>query len=355
MKKRIGFITVLLLVGLLALGVSGVAAQGKGLDPSADPNFGSTSLQAGFTPDPFIVTMISGGDLDVSTTQTGADCSGFATVNPDYRLEWSGDSQGLRLFFASTGESTDTTLIVRDPNGDFSCNDDTDGFNPSVDFPNPDAGTYTIWVGSYNTDEFVPGYLMITELNSMPSAVITDAFQTTTQNSTNGSIGNTQNNNNDNNGNNSNNNNSNDSAYTGVGSEIEGLQVYTGLSNLHVDGAVDYPQSPPAGGQHSAQLLACGVYRQPVPNENAVHSLEHGAVWITYDPDLPQDEIDTLEQLGSQTDHRIVSPYPGLRSPIVVTAWGFQLDLESADDPRLMQFINTFEEGPTTPERGAAC
>ena len=78
-------------------------------------------------------------------------------------------------------------------------------------------------------------------------------------------------------------------------------------------------------------------------------------VWITYDPDLPADQVERLQQITRRSGYRLLSPYPDLPSPIVATAWGFQLHLDSADDPRLDDFIRKYEQGPTTPEPGAVC
>lgn len=137
--------------------------------------------------------------------------------------------------------------------------------------------------------------------------------------------------------------------------DIAGVASYPNLSRDHVTGPVSYPQTPPAGGNHSADALTCGVYTQPVPNENAVHSLEHGALWITYRPGLPAGQITTLARLVRGNDHRLLSPYPGLPAPVVATAWGKQLRLDSATDPKLAKFAAVFTQGPTTPEPGAAC
>jgi hypothetical protein len=85
-----------------------------------------------------------------------------------------------------------------------------------------------------------------------------------------------------------------------------------------------------------------------------VHSLEHGAVWITFHPDLPPDQVGALRRLARQT-FVIASPFPDLPTPIVASAWGHQLRLPSATDPRLAQFVRYFRLGPQTPEPGAAC
>ncbi len=136
---------------------------------------------------------------------------------------------------------------------------------------------------------------------------------------------------------------------------IEGLEVFPNLSGGHTVEAVAYQQLPPPGGQHNPQWQNCGVYDQPIPDEYAVHSLEHGAVWITYLPNLATDQIQTLQALARQTGYRLLSPYPDQSSPIVVTAWGYQLKLESANDERLLQFIRRYEQNPLGPEPGAAC
>lgn len=137
--------------------------------------------------------------------------------------------------------------------------------------------------------------------------------------------------------------------------DIVGIRSYPNLPRNHVTSAVHYPQTPPAGGNHAPVPLTCGIYDQPVPNENAVHSLEHGALWVTYRPALPAAQLATLKSLVGGNDHRLLSPYPGLPAPIVATAWGKQLAVSTADDPRLTKFVSAYTQGPTTPEPGAGC
>jgi uncharacterized protein DUF3105 len=83
--------------------------------------------------------------------------------------------------------------------------------------------------------------------------------------------------------------------------------------------------------------------------------LEHGAVWITYRPDLSQDQKDRLQEIVEGQECLLASPYPGLDAPIVASAWGAQLRLEDADDENLQRFIGSYLRGPQTPEPGAAC
>jgi Protein of unknown function (DUF3105) len=135
---------------------------------------------------------------------------------------------------------------------------------------------------------------------------------------------------------------------------LKDVLVVRDLSTEHRDDEdVDYEQVPPLGGPHDPDWLACGAYDEPLRDENAVHDLEHGTVWITYDPDLPQDEVDALEDL--LPDDGIMSPYPGLPAPVVVSVWGAQLQLDGADDLRLSLFLDALGDGSTAPEPMASC
>jgi hypothetical protein len=135
--------------------------------------------------------------------------------------------------------------------------------------------------------------------------------------------------------------------------EPEGTKTFNGLVRTHVDTPVDYPQKPPVGGPHSPVWQNCAFYSTPIINEHAVHSMEHGAVWITFDPKLASAQIGLIKKLV--TGQVLASPFDGLPSPVVATAWGKQLQLQSADDPKLAQFVKYFANGPQTPEPGATC
>jgi hypothetical protein len=137
--------------------------------------------------------------------------------------------------------------------------------------------------------------------------------------------------------------------------EPAGVQQFTVTDRSHVNGSVAYEQDPPVGGTHAPIWLNCGSYDAPVAVEFGVHPLEHGAVWITYQPDLPSAQVATLRQQTHTHTHVLVSPYPGLTAPVVASAWGHQLSLDSADDARLPQFVRAFEHGPQAPEPMGPC
>lgn len=140
---------------------------------------------------------------------------------------------------------------------------------------------------------------------------------------------------------------------------IESVENFPGIGANHVETAVDYEgiygMTPPAGGDHSGAWLNCGIYDQPQPSENVVHSLEHGALWITYDPELVTDgELDQLRNSVPST-YVVLSPYPGLPAPVVASGWANQVQLSGVDDERLDSFVAKFWKGGDAPEAGASC
>lgn len=136
---------------------------------------------------------------------------------------------------------------------------------------------------------------------------------------------------------------------------IDGVEAYDIEDNSHVEGAVDYDQSPPVGGPHNPVWVNCDFYSSEVPNENAVHALEHGVVWITYD-DVDDDTLETLADLADDNDRLLVSEYPDQDSPLVLTAWNRQMPVDDLDDARVEDFIDTYTgDDSVAPEPGASC
>jgi hypothetical protein len=139
------------------------------------------------------------------------------------------------------------------------------------------------------------------------------------------------------------------------GGTIAGLQTFDVTARAHVQGPVLYPESPPVAGPHSPVWQNCGFYSGPIANEHGVHSMEHGAVWITYRPDLAPSQVAALRTLARRQSYVLVSPYPDLPAPVVASAWNRQLRVTSADDPRLDQFLRLFRHGLQAPEQGRSC
>ena len=134
--------------------------------------------------------------------------------------------------------------------------------------------------------------------------------------------------------------------------EVEYLVI---TSREHTDENVDYPTIPPAGGDHLGIWHTCGIYKVELLDEAAVHSLEHGAVWVTYKPEIEKEEIIKLTTMFSNKAKILMSPHSGQISPIVATAWGRRIEIESANDARLNKFVDFFVDGETAPEAGITC
>jgi hypothetical protein len=138
--------------------------------------------------------------------------------------------------------------------------------------------------------------------------------------------------------------------------DLAAVELYDDVSREHLDDGVsiDYPENPPVGGSHDEAWLDCDTYLRPVREENAVHSLEHGAIWITYEPGLTRAERQTLA--AALPEKGILSPFgEDMEAPVVVTAWATQLLLDGPDDPRLTRFVEVYGDAHTAPEASAAC
>ncbi len=140
-------------------------------------------------------------------------------------------------------------------------------------------------------------------------------------------------------------------------SPISGVKSWSKLTQNHVAEAVTYKMSPPVGGDHNQVWVNCDrqVYTKVVPNENAVHALEHGAVWITYNDKAAKADVETLSEKVTNTSYTFMSPYEDQSSPIVLSAWEHQLKVDKASDPRVGKFLDKYVQGEQTPEPGAAC
>jgi hypothetical protein len=148
-------------------------------------------------------------------------------------------------------------------------------------------------------------------------------------------------------------------------SKIEGIHNYLqtnpdyfkyGPEGNHKSGNLTYPTSPPVGGTHNPRWQNCmgDVYTAQIAKEHAVHSLEHGAVWVTYNPSLPADQVAKLKSKVEGKSFMLMSPYPDLDKPISLQAWGYQLKVDNANDPRIDQFIDALRQNATQ-EPQAGC
>ncbi|NBH07555.1 DUF3105 domain-containing protein [Amycolatopsis sp. SID8362] len=135
---------------------------------------------------------------------------------------------------------------------------------------------------------------------------------------------------------------------------------YTGSVHVLPTERVAYDKTPPFGGPHDGYWATCTgkVYPNAVRTENMVHALEHGAVWIAYNPQqVTGDALNLLKVRVEGKPYTMMSPYPGLDKPISLQSWGHQLKLDKADDARIDEFIAALRSNPNGvyPEVGASC
>lgn len=146
-------------------------ASAQQINSSATGTFGQVSLRAGFTPDPHVTTVNAGGPIDVSTVSD--ECRGFIASRPSFTLRYRADEMPLYIGVVS---DADTTLVVRGPNDQWMCDDDSgDDLNPVISWERPRSGRYQIWVGRFGTDETVPASLYISEISGPANEVPADA------------------------------------------------------------------------------------------------------------------------------------------------------------------------------------
>ena len=126
-------------------------------------------------------------------------------------------------------------------------------------------------------------------------------------------------------------------------------------TGVHIDGDIEYDELLPPGGPHNPIWQTCGFYDGIIRTENAVHSMEHGVVWLTYRSDIDSGDLDTIAGFGENRAKVLVSEQPLQTSPIVATAWGYQYEAQSAADEGLLRFIAELEGSPDAPEPGATC
>ena len=142
--------------------------------------------------------------------------------------------------------------------------------------------------------------------------------------------------------------------------QLEGLQTFEyAAGQEHVATPVTYEQTPPVGGPHDPEWADCTgtVYDADIRHENAVHSMEHGATWITYDPArVAGDDLATLEDLVDGTSGLMLSPSEGQASVVSLQSWNHQLSVDSVTEPRVEQYADfmTFND-EFYPEVGASC
>lgn len=136
--------------------------------------------------------------------------------------------------------------------------------------------------------------------------------------------------------------------------ELEGVLTFGTQARDH-DQEAEFAEAglPPTGGAHNPRWQNCGIYDTPVDNSLAVHSLEHGTVWLSYHSDLSVEKVEALRDLVRGKTYTLMAPFPDLQGDVVMSSWSRQLVIESIPDERVADFISQYRQ--QGPEPGAAC
>lgn len=103
---------------------------------------------------------------------------------------------------------------------------------------------------------------------------------------------------------------------------------------------IPYNSNPPTSGPHSVNPQSSGIYDKELIDEQVVHSLEHGGVWIAYKPDLPKDQIDALNKIVRKNRAKVIlSPRSKNDSPIALASWTRLAKLDKPDEKTILKFI----------------
>ena len=139
------------------------ASTASAQDMSMAPSYGSTSLEAGFIPDPHTVELDAGGTISAES-EVSDDCRGYISLAPDYTVTYEADDYSTLTFNVDSG--ADTTLVINGPDGLWYCDDDgaDEPLNPLIEFDSPLTGEYNIWVGTYSDDGTRAATLFVSEL-----------------------------------------------------------------------------------------------------------------------------------------------------------------------------------------------
>lgn len=126
-----------------------------------------------------------------------------------------------------------------------------------------------------------------------------------------------------------------------------------------------YSTDPPTSGFHQEIFTTGFVENRPIPKYVQVHLLEHGNVLLQYNCMCP-DTVNALARIAAEFDSRlttpgaaiasqadvqnaeeqglavIVAPYPGIKTPIALTAWTRLGTLQQPEEAKIISFINLY-------------
>lgn len=109
-----------------------------------------------------------------------------------------------------------------------------------------------------------------------------------------------------------------------------------------------YNSNPPTSGPHYEEWAKWGIYDEKLLDEQLIHNLEHGGIWISYRDKDNQDLINKLKDIAEDYSIKVILTYrPENDVPIALAAWTRLLKLENFDEKQIKNFIKAFiNKGP---------
>lgn len=109
-----------------------------------------------------------------------------------------------------------------------------------------------------------------------------------------------------------------------------------------------YNSNPPTSGSHYGEPAKWGIYDQPLPDEQLIHNLEHGGIWISYRDSANQELLNQLRDIADDYSVKVImTPRAQNDSAIALAAWARLLKLQSFDEKQIRGFIKAFiNKGP---------
>ena len=141
-----------------------------------------------------------------------------------------------------------------------------------------------------------------------------------------------------------------------VSQEVEGTQVFDIVSRTHIAQGTPgsgYNSNPPSSGPHWPGPAKNGFYETALADQQLIHNLEHGYIWIAYKPDVGDEVKNKLKEIAQKEDWKVVVvPREANDTKIALVAWGRVLKMEDPDYEKIEDFIRTYRNrGPEkTPE-----
>jgi len=101
----------------------------------------------------------------------------------------------------------------------------------------------------------------------------------------------------------------------------------------------EFSTNPPTSGPHGSPARG-GFFSGKITDEQAVHNLEHGYVWITY-KNIPSWQVDEVEAMAKKYAGRVVASerLDNETNGVILVAWGKMLTLSKFDEKIADAFI----------------